>query len=76
MVTSLWVTMRVIVLVPKGQVTVGAAPLAVPQLPTQSKVRGQPMGSEEPVPSRVVLAPLGLVPVTVWSGPALVVGTV
>jgi hypothetical protein len=75
-VTPLFVTVRVSLLVPNGQVTVGLTALALPQLPIQLKVRGQPIGSDDELPLSVTLAPLALVPLTAWFGPALAVGMV
>jgi hypothetical protein len=75
-VTPLLVTVRVSLLVPNGQVTVGLTPLAVSQVPVQLKVKGHPVGSEDPLPSSRALAPLELVPLTVWLGPALALGMV
>ena len=75
-VMPLLVTVRFILLTPRGQVKVGLAPVAVPQSPVQFKVRGHAFGSEEPVPFNVTLAPLRAVPLRVWLGPALAVGIV
>jgi len=57
-------TVNVSVFTPRGHVTLGLEPIAVPQLPDQLKVTGQLFGSVA-FPLRVTGAPVWLVPLSV-----------
>src|SRR5439155_24986792 len=63
-------TVNFTVVVPRGNLTVGWTPLAVPLGHAQVNVRESPSGSAEPDPSRVTIAPSGSLASTTWSGPA------
>ena len=49
-------TVNVILCIPSGRFTAGLAPVAVPNVPDHEYVSGSPLGSDEPMPFRVVLA--------------------
>lgn len=53
-------TVSVITCAPKGTVTVGVAPVAVPNGPVHVNVKGSPFGSLEPLPFNVTDAPAGV----------------
>src|SRR3990172_7886522 len=67
-------TVKVIVYVPKGRVTTGRTPLALPPFHAQVYASALPSGSEDAEPSRVTLVPLVPPHAAVWSGPASATG--